>query len=152
MAAQMDPRSFSLLVPVVRADDTGLELVIIGTEGVARIGRDRGSPQVLSEHHARVSRPGSAKASLPLLNVAVIPGKTVVPQNQAVRIPMIALILRRPIAKRPMHLRIHITEDALGRRDEVWTMRRCAFAQFLGAMPVMWTRDQMGERGQPGAS
>ena len=103
------------------------------------------------EHQIQISQLYSTKPSFPRLNMAVVPRLTLVSQNQAMRIPMIALLLRRPIAQRPMHLRIHVAEDALGGRDEVWTVRRLTFTQFLRAMPVVRTRDQMGESGQPGA-
>lgn len=51
---------------------------------------------------------------LPLHNTTIIPRLALLPQNQTMRVPMIALILFRTICtKRPMHLRTHIAKDAL---------------------------------------
>lgn len=58
---------------------------------------------------------------------------------------------RRPIAKRPLRLRVHIAENLLRRREEVRTVRAFILTQFPRAVLVVRTRDQMGEYGQAGA-
>lgn len=109
----------------------------------------------LGQELFRISHPELVRPSFPLLDPTVIPRLAFSPQNQTMRIPMIApiaLLRRRPIAKRPVHLGVHVAEDTLGGREEVRPVRMRILAQFPRAVFVVPARDQVGKGGQAGAS
>lgn len=64
---------------------------------------------------------------------------------------MVAPVPRGPVAQRPVHLRVHVAKDALGKGQKVRPVRPRARAQLPRAVPAVRARDQVGKGGRAGA-